>query len=386
MRYLAFLLLILTGEVGSAFGSPETWRVVTGDFRVRSMDLSRIDGQSVVGKEQGRVETVDLESFVMASRNARLEPPEGLVLCLAGGDRLIGQPVGLDSTHLTWFASGIGPIRVPIEQALGILRNSIDDPRLTEVRNEDVLSLSNGDVVRGIVTSVAERTLKIAPAGADPIPMSVETIQELLFATPPQGRPVSPLSGYVLRLINGTIVSCQKLELKDNKLFVTLNDRSSSWIPVHLVVSIEHTSGPVQWLSTRQPLEIIYIPYFEGNFVPVMDKTVTGDPIRMNGQPVLRGIGMHSHTRMTFPIQVGDRKFRSRYWIEPSLSYANVDVRIYLDGKVVHENKGFKAGDLSPVVDVDVTHGKTLTLEVDYGQGYDVQDRIVWVEPAIIRE
>lgn len=385
MRYLLVLLLILMGEPVSTVGAEEIWHVMTGDFRVRTMELSRIDTDSLVGKEGDNVETVDLKNVVRITRNARVESPQGLILCLSGGDRLVGQPVTLDNTHLTWFTSGIGRVRVPIEQVIGILRNSNDDPRLTEVRNEDVMSLDNGDIVRGIVTAVTERTITITPTGSEPIKMGTDTIRDLLFATPPQGRS-SSLPGYILRLTNGVILSCQKVELKGSKLLVTLNDGLSTSVPVSLVVSIEHISGPVEWLSMRQPVKIVHVPYFDGNFPPSMDKTVTGEPIRINGQLIQRGIGMHSYTRMTFPIQKGDKQFRSRYWIDPSLRYADVDMRVYIDDKIVHENKGFKAGDLSPVVEADVTNAQELTLEVDFGQAYDIQDRVVWIEPALIRE
>ena len=89
---------------------------------------------------------------------------------------------------------------------------------------------------------------------------------------------------------------------------------------------------------------------------------------------------------MSFPVQAGDKSFRTRYAIDPSLGYANVDVRVFVDDKMIHENKGFKAGDLSPVVEVDLSGTKSLALEVDYGQGYDIQDRLTWVEPAILRK
>lgn len=386
MRCWPVLLIILLGEAVSVAWAQEAWRVMTGDFRVRTLELSKMDAQGLAGKEGAEVLTIELGDFVMASRNARVEAPEGLVLCLTGGDRLVGKPLEMDNTHLIWFISGIGRLRVPIEQVLGILRNSSDDPRLFEDRHEDILYLNNGDVVRGIVTAVAGRTITITPTSAESIQIDLETVQNLLLATPPQGRPTSATTGYILRLINGVIVSCPKIELKDNKVFVTLNDGSSSSLPVHLIVSVEHASGPIGWLSMRQPIETVYIPYFDGNFPPRMDKTVTDEPIRLNGQPIQRGIGMHSHTRMKFPVEKTDKKFRSRYWIDPSLGYANVDVRVYVDDKIVHENKGFKAGELSPVIDVDVSHSQTLTLEVDFGQGYDIQDRVVWIEPAMIRK
>ena len=52
---------------------------------------------------------------------------------------------------------------------------------------------------------------------------------------------------------------------------------------------------------------------------------------------------------------------------------------------MVHEKKNVRAGTLSPVITVDLAGAKSLTLEVDYGAGTDVQDRLVWLEPALLK-
>ena len=44
-----------------------------------------------------------------------------------------------------------------------------------------------------------------------------------------------------------------------------------------------------------------------------------------------------------------------------------------------------RAAMLSPAVVLDLAGAKTLTLEVDYGENYDVQDRFNWIEPALLR-
>jgi hypothetical protein len=59
---------------------------------------------------------------------------------------------------------------------------------------------------------------------------------------------------------------------------------------------------------------------------------------------------------------------------------------VKLDDKVVHETADFVAGKLADVVQVPLAGAKTLTLEVDYGKTYDVQDRFNWIEPALLAE
>jgi hypothetical protein len=66
-------------------------------------------------------------------------------------------------------------------------------------------------------------------------------------------------------------------------------------------------------------------------------------------------------------------------------AYADVTVRIKLDDKVVHERKDFVAGEISPLVVVPIRGAKTLTLEVDFGGNYNVQDHLNWIEPALVK-
>ena len=59
--------------------------------------------------------------------------------------------------------------------------------------------------------------------------------------------------------------------------------------------------------------------------------------------------------------------------------------RILVDGRQVWEKKNVKAGPVSAPAILDIAGHKSLTLEVDYGENYDVQDRFNWIEPALLR-
>ena len=60
-------------------------------------------------------------------------------------------------------------------------------------------------------------------------------------------------------------------------------------------------------------------------------------------------------------------------------------VRVKLDDKVVHEREHFHAGELSPPVVLDLNGATSLTLEVDYGANADAEDRLNWIEPALLK-
>jgi hypothetical protein len=116
-----------------------------------------------------------------------------------------------------------------------------------------------------------------------------------------------------------------------------------------------------------------------------MNATVTDEPIRANGRLVAHGIGVHSYSRLSWPIEAGVQAFRTQYAIDGDQPFADVTVRIKLDGKVVHEMPSLRAGPASPVVSLETNGARTITLEVDYGANADVQDRVNWIEPALLR-
>jgi hypothetical protein len=381
MRKSIWMPALLACLTPAAFGA-DRWFLTTGDFKSEPLIVAKIDDKEVAGPDQARI---PLNTVVQLTRVVKIEPPVGLVLCVAGGDRLVGQPLRIDGADLVWFAAGVGEVAIPIERAKGILRDRTTTIDLDAQRGSDEIYLLNGDSVKGIITAASEKSVSITPPGGNAVEVPLENVRDILMATPPQGRAEAKPMAFLLRLANSAVVSADALRLNDEKIdFIASGNRKAS-VPTSFVAAIEHNAGPIAWLSAREPAETVYTPFFEGRFTPLMDRTVTGAPIRFGNQNIQRGIGMHSKTRMTFNLQPGDKNFRSRYAIDPILGYANVDVRVYLDDKVMHETKGFKAGDVSPLVDLPLKGAKTLTLEVDYGAGYDIQDRLNWIEPAILR-
>ncbi len=119
-----------------------------------------------------------------------------------------------------------------------------------------------------------------------------------------------------------------------------------------------------------------------------MNTNYAGQPIFFKDRQYLRGIGVHSYSRLVFPLDGKSyTAFRTRYAIDPDArgGVADVTVRIKLDDKVVHERQHFRAGELSPAVVIDLNGATSLTLEVDFGANMDAEDRLNWIEPALLK-
>jgi hypothetical protein len=129
----------------------------------------------------------------------------------------------------------------------------------------------------------------------------------------------------------------------------------------------------------------------ETTYPAKMDRNVFGKPLRFGGQTFEKGIGVHANSVVTFSLDpmAGYRFFRTRYAIDGGsgdASRADVNLRILADQKVVYEKKGVRAFGLSPVVTVDVSGARTLTLEVTAAGVTDTQDRLNWLEAALVKE
>ncbi len=366
--------------------SADDWMITSSSFESKTVSLGSIDEKTLAGKNADQSEySLPLEQFIEASRQIRIEQPKGLALLTANGDRLLGKPLKIDGSNLVWSTNGLGDISIPLEQALGIARGTADRTSFDLSHTEDEIHLTNGDLVKGIVTSIGESSISITPTGAQAVEVPMDSVKELFFTTPPQGRSSQNSCAFVLHLASGAIVSCKSISIANPSVEITLASGAKATIDQQSVAMIEHLGSSLNWLASRKPEKVEYTPYFSGNFPPTIDKTVTGEPIKLGDTTWHRGIGMHSRTRMTWAIQPADKTFRARYFIDPDLGYADVDVRVFVDDKKVHEQLGVKAGNISQVVSAELSGAKTLTLEVDYGKGYDVQDRVNWVEAAILK-
>ena len=202
----------------------------------------------------------------------------------------------------------------------------------------------------------------------------------------PRVRPTGSQPRYfAIAIADGTAVTTDAVQLSDRDLRVRFAGADHP-LPLSTVAGIEQINGPLVWLSAVTPIESTQIPAFSDRVLPAqMDKNVAGDPIRFGDREFSHGVGVHSYSRLVFPVDSQSRSFRTQFAIDGDQPWADVTVRIKLDGNTAFEKAHVTAGTLSDVVALDLNGAKTLTLEVDYGENYDVQDRLNWIEPAMIR-
>lgn len=384
-RWLIALILLSCGIPAVA---QDQWVLTTSDFQTQKVNLSRVDETGfTVATEGSAARKLDFDQLLMLQRSiSRGMPTSKLVLLMVNGDRIAGEPLSMTQDRLTFRAAVMGEISLPLNQVVGLIKPDAALPAKDEVRTEDALILNNGDIVRGIISDVSPTTINIVPPGAaSPTLIPVGALSSALLATTAQEKPAA-VRAFRLEMFDRSILHTPTLKLNGAQLDISLAGQQKS-IPFAAVASIEQVNGPVVWLSSLVPVENIQTPYLgDRSRTAQMDRTVLGEPIRFGSQTVYsRGIGVHAYSRLSYDLDKSCRRFRTQYAIDGDLPWADVTVRIWLDDIVVLERKNFKAAQLPAAFTVDTQGAHTLTLEVDYGENYDVQDRFNWIEPAFLR-
>lgn len=376
----------------------DTWTLTTADFRKVSVTVSSIGADGVkVTETGGEAKTVPLDRVLRLDRDRKpiaVSAPPKYTLFLQRGDRIAGEPVELKDEVLTWRSPAVGELKLGLDKLRALAKSGAAPAGLDDEHKEDAVLLSNHDVVRGVVAGIADGKVTVQ-SNNEAVPVPFASADAIVFASPAaKAAGANPARAFRVRLVDGSLFTSPDLKLESAKLSLNVagggkDDRATD---VANAVTVEQVNGPVSWLSDRTPTANKQVPFnAETTYPAKMDANVFGRPLRYNGQSFERGIGTHANSVVTFALDpaAGYHFFRTRYAIDTSMGdagRASVNVRVLADDKVVYEQKGFGAYQLSPPVVVDLGKAKVLTLEVTAAGPTDTQDRLNWLEPALLRE
>lgn len=388
MRLLPLILVIAL--VPASARAQEAWTLTTADLRSDSVTIRSLDGEKgliVAPLAGGDDRTIPADRFVDLSRPVPAVRPTGQYdLQIVGGDRINGAPAGMKGESVVWKTQIAGDVVVPLTRIAGITHAGVRF--VAERRRDDLVVFANGDTARGTLMDVTPEQIVIrTDAGNTPVPFSSLVRVALASTVQSGGRNLRPT--FRIQVDDGSVLTATAVKLTEGKLEATIGG-SARTIDLPRVAGIEQVNGPVAFLSTRQPSANVYTPYLgsDQRFQARMNSDFEGGPIRFRDRVYPRAIATHSYSKISWPLDGSYTAFRTRYALDPKASGGNggdVTVRIRLDDKVVHERQSFRAGELSDPVVIDLGSAKELTLEVDYGAMIDSNDRLNWLEPALLK-
>jgi len=402
---VVMLVVILLVTASAARAQQTRWTLTTADFATSTVELRSLDDQGLVVRmlPDGVTQQIPMQQFlrIECPPAATSSAPAAFTLYLAGSDRLRGEPISIADDTLTWNSPLLGQCVYPLRAVRAIVRTGTPPPssRPDSVsRQEDMATLANGDSVRGIVTAMSRASgITFQTGAANPVSVPLDAMTGLYFAATPEIADTTQPSATVqsvfqLRLADGSVVTARSLKQDDGTVHLTTGDRGAAHdLPLAMLSAVEQVNGPVVFLSSIPPAENVQVPYFSGDpaYPARMDQSVTGGPIRAGRREYARGIGVHAYARLVYDLTPWSSRyvtFRTQYALDTAQTsglYASVTVRIKLDGRTVYEQADVDTAALSPVLTFPLDGARRLTLEVDYGRNFDVQDRFNWIQPAL---
>ncbi len=116
---------------------------------------------------------------------------------------------------------------------------------------------------------------------------------------------------------------------------------------------------------------------------PQKDKSVDGNPLRIDGETFDRGLGTHADSALYIDLAGGSTRFTARVGLDDEAGqFGSVEFRILADGEEIYKSGILRAGQPAREVDVDVTGVNQLVLLVSGGNDGINYDHADWANAA----
>jgi hypothetical protein len=312
---------------------------------------------------------------------------------LAGGERVYGQLAGGDEAgdQLVLLSPVFGRVELRVDRVAAFAAAGVLRPLRFELPsgvNEAILQRASVgyDVVAGVLHRFGDQGVRFQPEGADAarwFSPSEFVAWRVLEATPRRSPAAAELVtrtgdrlGIGVLAFTAETVRCQ---LDGGEVVeVRLADLSC--------LSFE---GVGTFLSDLEPARVDESGY-EGEVVHPWqrDASATGGPLTTAGRTHAKGLGVQSRSRLEFRVPEGASSFWTRVGLDDSSAntgvLAEADVRVLVGGEVRFERRALTAGPPLDTGLLSVRPGQAVVLDVDFGRGRDIGDRVDWLSPVFL--
>jgi hypothetical protein len=190
-------------------------------------------------------------------------------------------------------------------------------------------------------------------------------------------------------LTDGSRLEARALSWTPKRVTMRLYTEAEIALPGEAVVRVEVVGGRWTWLSQLEPVSFEHTPYLSLSWPWHRDRSVLGGPLRIGGVTFVRGVGVHSQSRLVYEIGDGFREFFSHIGLDDTAGpLGDVDIAVRVDGETRYRKQhiGISApGAAAEPIRVPLDGGNRLELLVTFGRHGDVQDRFNWAGAALIR-
>jgi hypothetical protein len=317
----------------------------------------------------------------------------GTQVLLTDGGLVVADVTGLADDALSLDSFALGGISLPVERVAGILyrvpRDSAERDLLTDRLTSpdgsaDRLLLENGDELTGTLTALNDVEAALLRDGQT-LTVELDRLTAIAFNPRLARRPVAGGLRVVVGLEDGSRVTARALTMDETQAALQVAGEATWTVPADAIVSLQPLGGRAVYLSDLKPSGYRHIPFLSVAWPYGEDRNVHGARLRRDGRLYLKGIGLHSTARLTYPLERPYRRFEAEICLDDSAGRGGSAVfRVFVDRQERYASPVVR-GDSPPIaISVDVTGGQSLSLVVDFAERGDERDDADWLNARLM--
>ena len=399
----AVLLIVAAGAAGEEIWLHDNTRVYGLIDRIAD------DGRLLVRLPDGSQRRLAFEEIIairFLGRDPLLLPSGTRELCFVNGGQLRGQVLANEADDLVVDSAAAGRLKVDLARLRGFvslplvgfsgrkaeeLVESPPDPR--RGANLDVLLDQRGSVYPGVIQRLDGTEVRLYHEQLVRIvPVKMSYVAGVRLADSGRDRP-APWAGDVQMRFStrdGTVVRGKLVGIELDRWIVrpAWNEQATLAMDLQEIAQVQVMGGRVQYLSQLTPVEVKEKTVLAPPQPHRMDRSATGDAIRIAGKRYPWGIGVHADSELTFDLGGAFKRFRADVGIAARMGKrGSVVFRVLGDGKELYKSPVVTGADPQPRgVDVPVAGVKRLTLAVNDAGDLDLGDVANWASARVLKD
>jgi hypothetical protein len=328
----------------------------------------------------------------------------GTYVVLVDGGLLAVETVSTDAENLQCTSAGFGPRTFALPHVRGIVFSGsggasararmFDAVTHATQGDRDRLVTTGDDELTGTINSIDFRGVTMQTS-LGPVVMELGKTAYIVF-NPALAAPVAASKPGEVRtlvgLADGSQLVCSGITEDADRVQLKLATspeagagpawelgRSETYFLQAL------TGGAATYLSDLEPAGYRHVPYLERSWPYAEDRSVGGGPLRAGGKTYLKGIAMHSTSRLSFEIPPGKKRFAASIAIDDEAQgRGSVTFRVFVDKEQRFQSEVVRGGEPPKPIEVDLAAGSTLSLVVDFADHGDEQDHADWLNARFL--
>ncbi|HEY1785240.1 MAG TPA: NPCBM/NEW2 domain-containing protein, partial [Pirellulales bacterium] len=314
---------------------------------------------------------------------------------LAGDESVHGELAGVEKEMLVLSAWGGQRLEIPLGDVRGCWlaggqpgeRPKFDE-RLKAGGEHDWALIMGRDqsaaAVEGSLKSVSDGKLEFVVAG-ETRKVAINRVLGFVLAAHP-ARPAANSFYQVVELTGGDKFSAELTSVDAQSIGLRTPWNGELKLPRGSVRAMTCRNGRATYLSDLEPVAVEETAYFTRHLPYRRDESLAGGPLVLDGTTYRKGLAVHSRSLLTYPLDGRYESFQARLGFDDGAPPGGaIACRVLADGRELFANPDLRPDSQPVSLTLDVTGAKQLVLEVDFGPGQDVGDRVTWAGARVFR-